>query len=126
MPSCKQCNLDFQIPDEDRVFYRKIKVPDPTLCPDCRTQRRWAWRCKNFFLRNCDKCGESKMAWFSPDIKNIKTYCEECYRSDEFEALKYGKDFDFNRTFFDLLLFFFILRVFLFTDQFFFGLFCLF
>lgn len=41
------------------------------------------------------------MAWFSPDIKDIITYCDICYRSDDFDATQYGRDFDFNRPFFE-------------------------
>ena len=47
--SCHQCLKDFMIADEDLAFYKTISpkigkvvidVPPPTLCPDCRLQRR--------------------------------------------------------------------------------------
>ncbi|MFC1810874.1 hypothetical protein ACFLZH_05215 [Patescibacteria group bacterium] len=96
MNLCKQCKVEFEVTDQDLKFYNKIDVPEPTLCPDCRCQRRWAWRDKNFYLRNCDKCNEKAMSWFSPDIKDVQTYCESCYRSDDFDATENGRDFDFG------------------------------
>ncbi|MCF7812718.1 hypothetical protein K9M59_03965 [Candidatus Gracilibacteria bacterium] len=41
------------------------------------------------------------MAWFSPELTEIKTYCEDCFRSEAFDATKYGRDFDFSRPFFE-------------------------
>lgn len=98
---CKQCGLDFQIDEQDLAFYKKIDVPPPTLCPDDREQRRWGFRPKNFYLRACDKCGKKVMSWISPKNGKIKAYCEECFRSDEFDAMQYGENLDFNRPFFE-------------------------
>lgn len=98
---CKKCGQVFQIDSEDLAFYKKIDVPIPTLCPADREQRRWAWRPKNFYLRNCDKCGKKVMAWISPKNKKLKCYCEYCFRSDDFDATEYARDFDFSRPFFE-------------------------
>ncbi len=99
--TCKKCSQNFRIYDEDLAFYKKINVPIPTLCPDDRAQRRWAWRSKSFYLRICDKCGKRAMSWFSPENKKVKCYCEYCFRSDDFDATKYARDFDFSRSFFE-------------------------
>ena len=98
--TCRITRKEFEITDEDLAFYQKINVPPPTLCPEERERRRWSWRDKDFFIKKCDKCNERVMSWFSPDLPVI-TYCETCYRSEEFEALEYGRDFDFNRPFFE-------------------------
>lgn len=46
---CKQCSTSFPITDKDMKFYEKVSpvfnnkkylIPPPTLCPDCRQQRR--------------------------------------------------------------------------------------
>ncbi|MEK7672365.1 MAG: hypothetical protein AAB373_00630 [Patescibacteria group bacterium] len=98
---CKQCNQGFEIDERDLEFYKKIEVPPPTLCPEDRAQRRWGFRPKNFYLRACDNCGKKVMSWISPNSKKIKAYCEDCFKSDEFDAMVYGQDIDFNRSFFE-------------------------
>ena len=42
--SCKNCQQSFVITPDDLSFYTKIGVPEPTLCSDCRMQRRLLWR----------------------------------------------------------------------------------
>jgi hypothetical protein len=61
---CKQCNLNFDITDKDFEFYDKIspifnsekfQIPKPKFCPDCRQQRRFAFRNeRNLYKRKCD------------------------------------------------------------------------
>jgi hypothetical protein len=99
--TCKQCGVAFEIDEQDAAFYKRIDVPVPTLCPSDREQRRWAWRSKNFYFRNCEMCGKKVMAWVSPENKQIKCYCEYCFRSDDFDAMEYGRDFSFDRSFFE-------------------------
>ena len=41
---CQNCKKDFTIEPDDFAFYEKIKVPAPTFCPECRLQRRLAFR----------------------------------------------------------------------------------
>jgi hypothetical protein len=41
---CQNCKNKFTINQEDFNFYKKIKVPPPTFCPECRFQRRLSWR----------------------------------------------------------------------------------
>ena len=58
MPKCSQCNKTFEIIDADRVFYRKMEVPDPKSCPDCRLQQKLAWRNElNFYQKVIQKSG---------------------------------------------------------------------
>jgi tRNA(Ile)-lysidine synthase TilS/MesJ len=51
--SCKHCSNSFDITDKDLEFYEKISpifkdrkysITTPTLCPDCRQQRRQAFK----------------------------------------------------------------------------------
>ncbi len=98
---CKNCNKTFTIFEEDNTFYKKMKVPPPTHCPDCRQQRRWGYRNQNnLYKRKCDYSGEEMISLYSPD-KPYKVYKEEIWWSDKWDPLDYGRDFDFNRPFFD-------------------------
>ena len=60
--ACKACKNDFIIEQEDFNFYKKINVPSPTWCTDCRQQRRYAWRNeRTLYRRDCDLCGKSRV-----------------------------------------------------------------
>ena len=41
---CAISGVEFEITERDREFYRKLDVPEPTLCPDERARRRMAIR----------------------------------------------------------------------------------
>jgi len=99
--NCKNCKKDFIIDEEDFSFYEKIKVPPPTWCPECRQQRRYAWRNeRTLYGRNCDLCGKSTVTIYSPN-KPYKVYCLSCWWGDGWDASSYGRDFDFSRPFFE-------------------------
>jgi len=38
---CQNCSIKFTIEPEDLKFYKKIDVPEPTFCPECRMIRRF-------------------------------------------------------------------------------------
>ena len=98
---CKNCKKDFIIEPEDFNFYEKIKVPAPTWCPECRQQRRYAWRNeRTLYRRDCDLCGKSTVTIYSPN-KDLKVYCLKCWWGDDWDASSYGSDFDFSRPFFE-------------------------
>jgi hypothetical protein len=98
---CLICNIFFKISDEDIIFYERIKVPIPTLCSDCRQQRRYAWRNeRTLYRRACDLCGKSTVTIYSPN-KPLKVYCLKCWWGDGWDTSIYGRDFDFSRSFFE-------------------------
>ncbi len=99
--TCQNCKKEFIIEPEDFVFYEKIKVPPPTFCPECRFQRRLAFRNeRNFYKRACDLCGKSVVSRVSPD-KKYPMYCAKCWWSDAWDPCSYGRDYDFSRPFFE-------------------------
>ena len=94
---CQNCKKDFFIEPDDFKFYEKIKVPAPTFCPECRLQRRFSWRNeRTLYKRNCDLCGKSIIAVFSLD-KPTPVYCHDCWWSDRWDAVVYGKMNNFNQ-----------------------------
>ena len=98
---CTNCKKGFEITDDDLGFYEKMQVPAPTFCPDCRFQRRYAWRNeRNLYKRKCNLCQRDIISIYSPD-KPFTVYCSECYHGDAWDPLSYGKDFDFSRPFFE-------------------------
>lgn len=98
---CKNCGQDFKITLDDEAFYKKIKVPHPTHCPDCRLQRRMVFRNeRTFYRRTCDLCKKEIFSIYTPDSE-YTIYCPACWWSDNWNAMDYGVDFDFNRPFFE-------------------------
>ena len=80
-------------------FDKKIKVPPPTVCPECREQRRIAFRNERaLYKRKCDLCGEMVVSRVSPD-KPYSMYCKKCWWSDDWNPLSYGRDYDFSKPF---------------------------
>ncbi|MBI3626441.1 hypothetical protein HY224_00130 [Candidatus Uhrbacteria bacterium] len=99
-PKCQNCQSQFKIAQEDFEFYKKIQVPPPTFCPDCRLQRRYAFRNERALYKDvCDLCGKQMISAYSPD-KPFKVYCRECWYSDKWDGLDYGMDYDFSKPFF--------------------------
>jgi hypothetical protein len=100
---CQNCKNDFTIEPEDFGFYEKMKVPPPTFCPECRLQRRLAWRNeKGLHYRECGLCKKRIISIYAEDFENI-VYCEECWWSDKWEAGDYAMEIDFSRPFLNQL-----------------------
>lgn len=99
MKSCAQCKKEFEIRGADREFYKKIDVPEPTLCPQCRMQRRLAFRNeRTFYNSTCSKCHKRIVSQFSP-TSGLVVYCDACYWADTWAGQDHGRDFDFSENF---------------------------
>ncbi len=99
--NCQNCKKDFTIEPDDFGFYKKINVPPPKFCPDCRLQRRLAWRNDlSFYNRECDLCKKKIISIYHPD-KMLTVYCNKCWWGDKWDPKSYGVDYDFSRPFFE-------------------------
>ena len=99
--NCQNCKKDFIIEPDDFLFYEKIKVPPPTFCPECRLIRRLIMRNeRTLYKRKCNMCNQDKILVYPEDSK-FKVYCRECFSSDNWDAIDYSKNFDFNKNFFE-------------------------
>jgi len=100
---CQNCGKEFVIEPEDFEFYQKIGVPEPTFCPDCRLQRRLAFRNeRKLYKRKCDLCGKDIISVYHKDVP-FPVYCQKCWWSDKWDPMEYGRDYDFNKPFFEQL-----------------------
>ncbi|MBI4094916.1 MAG: hypothetical protein HY435_01855 [Candidatus Liptonbacteria bacterium] len=98
---CQNCKQEFTIEPDDFSFYEQIHVPLPTWCPECRLIRRLVWRNERaLYKRKCDLCGEMKILMYAPDAA-YKAYCYQCWLSDKWSALEYGREYDFSKPFFE-------------------------
>ncbi len=97
---CQNCKTEFIIEPEDFAFYEKINVPPPTFCPACRMVRRMVWRNeRSLYKRKCDATGKDILSIYSQD-KSLKVYDSKYWWGDEWNAMSYGRDYDFNKHFF--------------------------
>lgn len=105
--TCKSCSAAFEVTEDDIAFYdsvspvindRKFDIPPPTLCPECRQQRRI---CQNneftLYTGSCDKCAKSVITQFAPGYP-APVWCRECWLKDDWNPLDFGQDIDFDRS----------------------------
>ncbi|MCX6723080.1 MAG: hypothetical protein NT094_03350 [Candidatus Staskawiczbacteria bacterium] len=97
---CQNCKQDFIIEPDDFDFYEKMKVPAPTFCPECRLQRRLAWKNeRSLYKVDCNLCGATVFAMHSKDAP-FPIYCMDCWESDKWNAVSYGREYNFLKHFF--------------------------
>lgn len=101
MKVCKQCQAQFEVLDRDRIFYTKVNVPNPTLCPKCRRQRRLAfWPYGILQKRKCDFSEETIVSTFSSDSR-FPVYKRDYWFTDKWDPPE--MEIDFERSFIEQL-----------------------
>lgn len=108
-PWCKQ---EFEITNDDLKFYdkaspvlneKKFPIPPPTLCPDCRLQRRLMHNNESMlFRRRSTKSHKEIVSILSPD-RPYKVYDQKEWWSDDWDALSFGQDVSPTKTMFQQL-----------------------
>jgi hypothetical protein len=107
--SCRRCQSTFEISDDDLAFYEKVSpvfngktetIPPPTLCPECRQQRRLVHSNESkLYHRASDLSGKQMISAYSPDKKHLTVYDAKEWWSDAWDARTYARDIDWNRSF---------------------------
>lgn len=108
--TCTSCSQGFDFTESDQALLDKVSpmiagkkfpIPTPELCPDCRMQRRLTFRNQQtLYKRTCDATGKPVVSIYSPD-KSQKVYNAEEWWSDKWNAMDFGRDIDWNRSFMD-------------------------
>lgn len=108
--TCRLCRTIFEISSDDlallgklspEVGGKRLDLPPPTLCPECRQQRRMSFRNeRHLYRRKCDVTGKDIISIFPSD--SPYTVCDkEHWYSEKFDPLVYGRDYDFSKSFFE-------------------------
>jgi len=98
---CQNCKSEFIIEPENFDFYKKIDVPTPTWCPECRLQRRLSFmNLMRLYKSTCALCKKDIISRYAPDSP-FTVYCPDCWWSDKWSPLDYARDYDFSRPFFE-------------------------
>ena len=98
---CAVSGIEFEITEDDLKFYEKMGVPTPTLCPEERERRRMIWsNQRNLYRRTCSGTGKKIISNFSKD-QPFPVYEVNYFFTDKWNQLATGRNFDFNRPFFE-------------------------
>jgi hypothetical protein len=99
---CQQCGRVFDISQEDIEFYKKLQVPPPKLCPDCRKQRRFGFynNILKFYKKEDARTGEKIISTFPPESL-YKIYDLKYWWSDNWGGEDYYRDYDSSKPFFE-------------------------
>jgi len=98
---CQSCKNSFVIEDGDLGFYQKMQVPAPTFCPSCRFFRRSIWRNEHFFFKKKEEHTGNFIFSSYPSSSKVKIYEHGYWWSDKWDPKSYGRNYDFNITFFE-------------------------
>jgi len=106
--TCAVSGEPFAIFQSDLDFYKKIsptfarkkyQILAPNISPSTIMNNLLSFRNEsNLYRRKCDLTWKYILSVYSPD-KPYKVYDQEAWRSDKWDALDYGCDFDFSKTF---------------------------
>jgi len=108
--TCAVSGKPFAIFQSDLDFYDKISpsfngvkypIPAPTLCPQEREARRFSRRNESkLYRRTCNASGKSIISIYSEKSPYV-VYDRKIRYSDQWNAMDYGRDYDFSKTFFE-------------------------
>ncbi|QQR54696.1 hypothetical protein IPG41_05930 [Candidatus Peregrinibacteria bacterium] len=100
---CKITGKSFDVSDWELALLNKFlyAIPTPTLSIEERHRRRLSYRNERKIYKDiCALTGKPMVSVYSPD-KPFKVYSQEAWWSDQWDSKSYGRDFDFNRPFFE-------------------------
>ena len=79
---CEDCAKNYRIVKPELAFYRKMRLPIPRSCFNCRHEERMKLRNpRSLFDRKCDKCETAIKTTFEPG-RPEQIYCEKCYLNE--------------------------------------------
>jgi hypothetical protein len=79
---CVECSRNYKIIPAELAFYRKMVLPPPRKCFNCRHLDRVRRRGPlKLFDRKCDNCSKDIQTSYAPDRPET-VYCEQCYQRE--------------------------------------------
>ncbi|MDO8649256.1 MAG: hypothetical protein Q7R81_05750 [Candidatus Peregrinibacteria bacterium] len=115
MATCKKCSQPFTIHPDEEAFLQKIGFmyggktvhpPKPVYCPDCRSQIRTSHRNEqNLYKVRSSFSGKDIIGLYAEESVDgkepLKIFSQEEWRSDAWDPMEFGRQFDFKRSFFE-------------------------
>ena len=81
---CIECKKNYRVIVDEFSFYKRLAIPIPRNCPECRHLKRIKDRGPNkLWSRTCmkDGCENEFETAYSPERSEI-IYCESCYNKE--------------------------------------------
>ncbi|PIR53468.1 hypothetical protein COU76_00960 [Candidatus Peregrinibacteria bacterium CG10_big_fil_rev_8_21_14_0_10_49_10] len=99
--TCETCSADFTLTQKELDLFRSFEHEPTPICFDCQQKHRMSFRNgRNLYSRTCNKTGEKILTVYAPE-KPYKVYSQSAWYGDGWDAIEYGRDFDFSRPFFE-------------------------
>jgi hypothetical protein len=98
---CEKCSRGFTIEPDDFVFYEKLDLPLPVMCPVCRWRYLLAfWVFGRFRIAKFALSGKTIITVL-PESVSFPIYDRAEFVSDAWDPLTYGKNYDGSQPFID-------------------------
>ncbi|OGI67430.1 hypothetical protein A3A05_02285 [Candidatus Nomurabacteria bacterium RIFCSPLOWO2_01_FULL_41_12] len=98
---CKNCEKGFTIEPEDFSFYKKLGVPPPSWCSNCRFIRKLTFlNERSLYKRVCGRCQAPTISMYDTEAP-FPVWCVKCHIKDDWDGRDYERDYDFSRNFFE-------------------------
>jgi hypothetical protein len=79
---CNECGKAFRLTQGELALMRKLNLPLPRICSNCRQKARFArTNPPKLYDRTCAKCSKAIKTSYAPERPEI-VYCEECYQRE--------------------------------------------
>ncbi len=102
--NCQNCQKDFVIEADDFGFYKKMDVPVPEKCPECRQQLRTLFRnFKTLYKRPSSMSGKMIISVYDTETP-FPVYDISEWWGDNWDPMSYGIDISWNQTFFEQII----------------------
>lgn len=98
---CNTCNKKFELSLPEEKAYQSFNLPAPQSCQECRQIRRLAFRNEKTLYYNKSAISGRQIIALYPKDSPFKIIDQDEWWSDDFDAEKFGREFDFNRPFFE-------------------------
>lgn len=97
--TCENCKQPFTLSDEDLTLYAKFNVPNERFCSNCRMQQLMMWRNERTLHARKDMNGKPVITIYPPEAE-ANVLDQKDWWKDDWDALKYGREYDFSKPFF--------------------------
>lgn len=110
---CLKCRESFSISSKQLSLLERLspkfsdptanalKIPPPTLCPDCRKQRRLLFRNERvLYHRSCDLTSQRMLSIYPASVP-FPVYEHSVWWGESWDPLHFGAPYDLSRSFFE-------------------------
>lgn len=98
---CKVSGKVFIVNDNEAAYCKSINVPVPILSPEERFRTLMGFRNEwKLYRRTCDLSGKTIISSYHPESP-FTVYDNSIWWGDSWDAATYGRDFSFDKSFFD-------------------------